>query len=74
MKKVKEVVYNFKKGEIWHQDNAGDLPCDLQTAYFRKPISEEEDRLYRGKDGEPYEISDNNVCTKSFKVRITVYE
>lgn len=61
-----KTVEKFKKGEVYHLDSVIHL-SRAAMEHFRKPINEKEDRFY-GRPGYEADMSDCEVCVKSFTV------
>lgn len=73
MKLTKTITDEFKKGESYRIEDTVGYPPE----YFRKPncIKEDPSRKYtRYEEGSIDELSDYDVCVKSFKVITKWYE
>lgn len=74
MKLISTKTKTFNKGESYRVEETVGYPPE----YFRKPTSIKEDNsrkyVYNLKEGDVDEMSDVDVCVKTFKVIIKWYE
>ncbi len=75
MKLINKKIRQFIEGNSYYIDNTIGAPVE----YFRRPINEQEDpsrhyRIEKLDDGEEDHMSSYDVCIKSFKMIIEIWE